>query len=100
MKNYRFFTLVVAIVLLLDQVTKIYVDSTFALYQSLPVIENFFHITYLRNPGAAFGILADSSIRLPFFISISLLAAMGSFTFSLTLSLWACMVMETSDELF
>jgi len=77
MKNYRVFTLTAALGLLLDQLSKIYIDRTFVLYQSLPVIENFFHITYLRNPGAAFGILADNSIRLPFFISISVIAAAG-----------------------
>jgi signal peptidase II len=77
MKSYRVFVLTAAISLLLDQLSKIYIDRTFELFQSLPVIENFFHITYLRNPGAAFGILADNSIRLPFFISISVIASLG-----------------------
>jgi signal peptidase II len=27
--------------------------------QSIPIIENIFHITYIENPGAAFGILAN-----------------------------------------
>ena len=63
--------------LLLDQVTKIYIDSRFQLYESVTVIENFFHITYVRNPGAAFGLLADSAVRIPFFISISVLAGIG-----------------------
>ena len=40
----------------------------------ITVIENFFTITYLRNKGAAFGILANSSWRLPFFILVSLIA--------------------------
>lgn len=77
MKSNRIFVLAATICLLLDQLSKIYIDRTFSLYQSLPVVENFFHITYLRNPGAAFGILADSSIRLPFFIGVSLLAILG-----------------------
>ena len=38
--------------------------------ESWPVIQNIFHITYVRNPGAAFGIL---SFRTSFFIIISLL---------------------------
>jgi signal peptidase II len=27
--------------------------------QTIPVIQDFFHITYVKNPGAAFGILTD-----------------------------------------
>ena len=77
MNNYRIFALTAGISLLLDQISKIYIDTTFELYQSLTVLENFFHITYLRNPGAAFGILSDSAIRVPFFVSVSLLASLG-----------------------
>ena len=77
MNKYKIFTLTVGLSLLLDQASKIYVDNVFELYQSIPVLENFFHFTYVRNPGAAFGILSDSAIRIPFFISISLLAVGG-----------------------
>jgi len=77
MKNSRIFILTLSCCLVLDQLSKFFIDSSFKLYQSLPVVDNFFHITYLRNPGAAFGILADSSIRLPFFISVSIIAALG-----------------------
>ncbi len=60
----------------LDQATKIYIDSHMSLYQSIDVIKNFFQITYIRNSGAAFGIL--SGIKSPllniFFLSISVLA--------------------------
>lgn len=63
-----------ALVLVLDQATKIYVDRSMALHSSITVIENFFNITYLRNKGAAFGILADSKFRLPFFIVVSTVA--------------------------
>ncbi len=77
MTRYKVFSLTASISLLLDQLSKVYIDATFALYESLTISENFFHLTYLRNPGAAFGILADSAIRIPFFISISLLASLG-----------------------
>lgn len=77
MGTYRVFILTAGICLLLDQLTKVYIDSTFALYESITVIENFFHITYVRNPGAAFGILADSVIRIPFFIAVSVFAGIG-----------------------
>lgn len=62
-------TLVVGTILLLDQVTKLAVDRLLALHQSVPVIEGFFHLTYVRNTGAAFGFLADApeAFRAPFF---------------------------------
>jgi signal peptidase II len=77
MSKYRVFALTAALGLILDQLSKFYIDNNFELSQSKRVISNFFHITYVRNPGAAFGILSDNAIRLPFFIGISLLAALG-----------------------
>jgi signal peptidase II len=77
MLKFRLFILTVVLTLIADQASKLYIDSTFELFQAVPVIDNFFHITYVRNPGAAFGFLADNSIRLPFFISISVVAIGG-----------------------
>ena len=56
----------------LDQLTKIYVHTHFQLGESLSVIQNYFNITYVRNPGAAFGFLAEShpQFRELFFLSI------------------------------
>lgn len=48
----------VGCVLVADQVTKLYVHKTFALYEARPVIDNFFTLTYVRNSGAAFGMFA------------------------------------------
>jgi len=75
--RYRLLLIVSAITLVLDQATKLFIDSRFALHDSVTVIEHFFNITYVRNKGAAFGILADSAIRIPFFIAVSTLAAIG-----------------------
>jgi signal peptidase II len=77
MSRYRIFALTAVIVLLADQASKIYIDSRFAIGESLPVLDNFFHIAYVRNPGAAFGMLANSSIRVPFFLSVSAVAAVA-----------------------
>lgn len=54
----------------LDQATKIYVHSQFRLHETVQVIQNYFNITYVRNPGAAFGFLAQShpEFREPFFL--------------------------------
>lgn len=58
-------------VLVLDQATKLLIDRVLDLHQSVTVIPDFFHITYIRNKGAAFGILAGSPFRIPFFLAIS-----------------------------
>ena len=62
--------------ILLDQATKVHIMQTMRLHESIPVIPNFFSLTYIRNPGAAFGILASSSngFRLLFFGFTSLFA--------------------------
>lgn len=59
-----------------DQVTKAVVQQKFYLGESIPVIENFFHFTYVRNPGAAFGMFGHSAdwIRIPLFFGVPVLA--------------------------
>jgi signal peptidase II len=66
----------VVIILVLDQLTKLIVDRTMTLHQSIPIIDGFFSLTYVRNTGAAFGLFAGSheAFRLPFLILVSVLA--------------------------
>ncbi|PLX90584.1 MAG: signal peptidase II [Desulfuromonas sp.] len=75
----RFQTLAVVnlIILPLDQLTKWLIDASFRLHESVPVIPGLFHLTYVRNKGAAFGIFADSAVRIPFFISVSIIALLA-----------------------
>jgi signal peptidase II len=73
----RLLTIVTAIVVTLDQLTKIYIEKNFALHESVNIIPNFLNITSVRNQGAAFGFLADSSFRQPFFVIISLVAGLA-----------------------
>lgn len=58
------------IIVLLDQLTKNHIVANFQYGESVDVINNFFNITYVRNYGAAFGILTDikASIRDTFFL--------------------------------
>jgi signal peptidase II len=75
--RYTLFAILTVAGLLLDQVTKLYIDRTMQLFDSIPVLPDFFHITYVRNRGAAFSFLSDASWRLPFFIGISLVASIA-----------------------
>ena len=45
-----------AILVLADQISKTVVRNTMSLYESIPVIPEFFHLTYVTNDGMAFGI--------------------------------------------
>jgi signal peptidase II len=71
----RLLLIVAPLLLVLDQLSKLYIDRNFFLGQSVTVFTNFFHITYIRNKGAAFGILAGSPWRVPFFITIGVIAS-------------------------
>ena len=77
MKPFRPLLWLAPAILIIDQLTKVYVDRNFFRHESVTVFENFFHFTYVRNQGGAFGILSDSAYRLPFFIVVSLVAVIG-----------------------
>ena len=51
--------LVFVLGLALDQLTKWLVVTHMTLHQSIPIIKDVIHITYIRNKGAAFGMLAE-----------------------------------------
>jgi signal peptidase II len=57
------------VVIVLDQVTKLYIMQNMRPHESIPIVPNLFSLTYIRNPGAAFGLLASSSnaFRMVFF---------------------------------
>ena len=48
--------------LLLDQIVKYAVRANMMQGQSIPIISGIFHLTYIENPGAAFGILSNHRI--------------------------------------
>lgn len=64
------------LVVLLDQVTKAWVLATYRLHETLPVIPGWFHLTYVRNPGAAFGLFSGraEAFRVPFFLAVTAVA--------------------------
>ncbi|MEK6869253.1 MAG: signal peptidase II [Nanoarchaeota archaeon] len=60
------------IIILLDQTTKFLVKNALQLNQTLPIISNVFHLTYINNTGAGFGILKAQALIL-IFISVAVI---------------------------
>ncbi|HHT63501.1 MAG: signal peptidase II [Bacillota bacterium] len=58
-------------VLIIDQVSKFLVKSNLAELESIPIIRNVFHLTYVNNTGAAFSLLQGKT---SFFIVVTILA--------------------------
>jgi signal peptidase II len=89
MKKYSLFGGVAILCLVLDQLTKVYFERNYDLGQVKVLIENHLYQTHVRNPGAAFGILADSAWRLPFFLIVALIAVVGILWYLRTLPVTA-----------
>lgn len=76
MKGKTMLFIVISIAgIMADQLSKTAIDRSMRLFDSIPVLEDFFHITYVRNKGAAFSFLSNASWRLPFFIAVSSIAS-------------------------
>lgn len=74
----------VGVVVLLDLTTKIVVQRTLTLYEQRDVLGTFLRLTYIYNPGAAFGINLGPYSRWIFLaLSVLVLAALfGMFAFT------------------
>jgi signal peptidase II len=72
-------------VVILDRITKIYIQRNFSPWDTKPVIAGFFNIVHAENPGAAFGFLSESPSqwRGIFLVGVSLavMAFIGSMLF-------------------
>lgn len=55
---------------MLDQISKYLISNLMSPSQSIPIIKNLFHITYIKNTGAAFGILSNYQM---FLIALSII---------------------------
>ncbi|MCX5821010.1 MAG: signal peptidase II [Deltaproteobacteria bacterium] len=74
-KNILFLAITVLVVLL-DQLSKAWILATLRFHEGFPLIDGFFNIVHMRNPGAAFGFLAAAPplFRHIFFIAVTLAA--------------------------
>lgn len=80
-KKYQILSWVTPLVVVLDQLTKWEVVKNFSLGQTRSIVPGIFDLTYVRNTGAAFGILAhaDARWRVPFFVLVPLVALVAIF---------------------
>lgn len=67
------------IIILLDQLTKYLVRQNIQLNESLPIIKNVLHLTYITNTGSAFGLFKGLN---SFFVILSFVVICGIFYFS------------------
>ncbi len=76
--SYKLAGSIAAIVVVLDQATKLWIQQHMVLYTSRVVIPDFFNIVYVLNRGAAFGFLNRSDINWQtyFFFAATALAVM------------------------
>ena len=82
--GYGMIAAVAATVVAVDQLSKWYVERSMQLHESIPVIDGFFSLTYVRNAGAAFGLFADLpwAARMPLLVLVSV-GALGVMLFIL-----------------
>lgn len=69
------YILVIFGVMVLDRITKTAVTGSMNVGDSIPVLGDFFHITYVRNTGAAFSLLEGHTLLLIIFPAIIIGAA-------------------------
>jgi len=74
--RYKLVIILSAVILVLDQVTKIWIESNLALGETRTVIPGLFNLVFVLNKGAAFGFLADleGNLRTYFFLGATGLA--------------------------
>lgn len=67
---------IAASVVIVDQLTKLWIMTNFALHEQQNIIPGFFDLVYVTNTGAAFGFLAGDKnlLRQTFFVGVALVA--------------------------
>ncbi len=69
------FILFALFIILLDQASKIYIQYSMYIGESIPVIEGIFHITYIENPRTSFGLFEYNSSFFVIAVLISVILA-------------------------
>ena len=72
-RKYVRLVLIAGLVVLCDQISKTVVAAYLPLNHQIPIVDGFFNLTHIRNPGGAFGFMAglDDAWRTVIFLVIS-----------------------------
>jgi len=68
MRRRIFYFLFIFLMLIIDQVSKLFVTQKIPLYSSLNIIPGFFNLTHIHNRGAIFGFLSRSGSQLVYYL--------------------------------
>ena len=63
---------VIALIVALDQWSKWMIKTSYDLYHSEPIIQDFFHFTYVTNDGMAFGLSFPGGKQVLLFVTFAL----------------------------
>ena len=69
-KKNNFIFSVALLIVFLDQLTKFLIKQNLQLSQSIPIISNVFHLTYITNTGSAFGLFKGLNVFFIVFLII------------------------------
>ncbi len=82
MKERAFYFVLIAALLVVDQVSKALIAGNIALHSSIEVIPHFFHLVHVRNKGAIFGFFSQSGNSWVFvLLTLASFAALGLVVF-------------------
>ena len=59
LEDYLLYSIIIAVGIILDQLTKFLSVKFLTLVDTVPIIKNVIHLTYVENTGAAFGMLKN-----------------------------------------
>ena len=66
------YEIIILLLICLDQLSKIWAINHLKSIGTIPIIENVFHLTYVENRGAAFGMLENNQI---IFVIVAIIAS-------------------------
>ncbi|MBS3096789.1 signal peptidase II [Candidatus Woesearchaeota archaeon] len=75
-KKYAVIIPIGLLIVILDQLTKYIIKHNFRLNESIPIIKNILHLTYITNTGSAFGLFKGLNW---FFILFSIIVVIAIF---------------------
>ncbi len=79
--DYILYSAVIIFGIFIDQLTKLLAVKFLKPIHTKPLIENVLHLTYVENPGAAFGMLAESRWVFLIFSAVAIVA-LGFYLYS------------------